>query len=106
MLDQEDLERPLPEAIRAELTKITASPGFANAERMRRFIEFVVNKTIAGEAETLKEYSIGVEVFGRVDFDPRTNTIVRVEARRLRKKLEEYYAAAGRLDPVRITLPS
>ncbi len=73
---------------------------------MRQFIGFVVNQTLAGEAETLKEYLVGVEVFGRADFDPRTDTIVRVEARRLRKKLEEYYAAEGRIDPVLITLPS
>lgn len=106
MLRHEDLQQPASdEAVRAEAKKITASPGFASAERMRKFIDFVVNKTLDGEAENLKEYLIGVEVFGRVDFDPRTDTIVRVEARRLRRKLDEYYGSEGRLDPVLITLP-
>jgi serine/threonine-protein kinase len=106
MLRPEGQQQPSPEAIRAELARIAASPGFANAERMRRFIDFVVDQTLKGRAETLKEYPIGVEVFGRADFDPRTDTIVRVEARRLRKKLDEYYAGEGRLDTLRIILPS
>ena len=99
-------KQPPPETIRASLERITSSPGFANSDRMRRFIDFVVEKTLECEAKTLKEYSRGVEVFGRADYDPRSDTIVRVEARRLRKKLEEYYMGEGRLDPVRITLPS
>jgi TolB-like protein/tetratricopeptide (TPR) repeat protein len=106
MLRCEDKRQPPPEAIRFEIARITASPGFAGAERMRRFLDFIVNKTIDGEAESLKEYVIGVEVYGRADFDPRTDTIVRVEARRLRKKLQEYYAANGRQDQVVVSLPS
>ena len=106
MLPKEHARQPTPEAIRTGLGRITASPGFANADRMRRFIGYIVNKTIEGEAETLKEYPIGVEVFDRVDFDPRIDTIVRVEARRLRKKLQEYYVSDGLLDPVVISLPS
>src|SRR2546426_8380334 len=107
MLGRENAQQPPPEAIRAALRRITASSGFATAERMRRFIGFVIHKTLEGEAETVKEYLAGVEVFDRgPDFDPRTDTIVRVEARRLRKKLQEYYAGEGRLDPILITLPS
>jgi TolB-like protein/Flp pilus assembly protein TadD len=106
MLRSEDPQQPSPGVVRAELARIAASPGFANAERMRRFIDFVVDETLQGRADALKEYPIGVEVFGRADFDPRTDTIVRVEARRLRKKLDEYYAHEGRLDVVRIILPS
>ena len=94
------------QAIRAALARVTASSGFAGAERMRRFILFIAEKTLGGEGETLKEYRIGADVFDRgPNFDPRTDTIVRVEARRLRKKLQEYYERAGRLDPVLITLP-
>jgi hypothetical protein len=98
-----DRRQPPPEAIRAALDRITASEGFAGAERMRRFLSFVVNRTLDGELE-LKEYVVGVEVFGRHDFDPRTDTIVRVEARRLRKKIQDYYAKEGAPDPVGITL--
>src|SRR5258706_972301 len=107
MPGQEDARQLPPDAIRAVLGRITASSGFATADRMRRFIDFVVNKPLDGEAATVKEYLVGVEVFDRGrDFDPRTDTIVRVEARRLRKKLEEYYAQAGKDEAVYITLPS
>lgn len=95
-----------PEVVQAALARLMATPGFAGAERMRRFIRFVVERMLAGEGETLKEYLIGVEVFDRgTTFDPRTDTIVRVEAGRLRRKLKEHYEGEGKLDPVRISLP-
>lgn len=94
-----------PEVIRAGVARVTTSSGFAGSARMRRFIQFVVEKTLNGEAETLKEYRIGVDVFDRgSNFDPQTDTIVRVEARRLRKKLQDYYQGAGQGDAVLITL--
>ncbi|HWG58820.1 MAG TPA: tetratricopeptide repeat protein, partial [Candidatus Acidoferrales bacterium] len=69
------------------------------------FLEFVVEESLAGRQHRLKEYVIGIEVFGRVDsFDPRVDSIVRVEARRLRGKLQEYYAAEGINDRIRIKL--
>jgi len=65
----------------------------------------VVERSIAGESEQIKEYSIGVDVFGRnADYDPRLDSIVRVEARRLRSKLDEYYASDGRADDVIISI--
>ena len=85
-----------PRDIRAELNRILRSPGFANSERMARFLRCVVERAIAGRGDELKEYLVGVEVFDRrTDYDPRVDPIVRVEARRLRGKLEEYYAAPG-----------
>jgi len=97
--------QPSPEDIRSELDRILASSGFANAERMARFLRYVVERTIAGESEQIKEYAIGVDVFGRsADYDPRLDSIVRVEARRLRSKLDEYYAADGRTDGVLISI--
>jgi TolB-like protein/Tfp pilus assembly protein PilF len=96
-----------PEAIRAALDRIASSPGFENSERMVRFLRFAVEKTLAGEAEQLKEYVLGVEVFDRAQtFDPKVDTIVRVEARRLRRKLKEYYESAGAQDRVRIQMPT
>jgi TolB-like protein len=92
--------------IRRQLDRLLASPGFANAGRMSRFLKFVVEQTLAGEGERLKEYVIGVEVFDRdADYDPRVDAIVRVEAARLRTKLAEYYAGEGRGDPVVLSLP-
>ena len=97
---------PSEDDVRRQLDRLLASAGFANAGRMSRFLKFVVEKTLAGEAERLKEYVIGVEVFDRdADYDPRVDAIVRVEAARLRTKLAEYYAGEGRDDAVVLSLP-
>lgn len=70
---------------------------------MRRFLEFTVRQVMEGKSGEIKEALVGVEVFDRpADYDPRIDPIVRVEARRLRQKIEQYYAAEGTRDPVRI----
>ncbi len=91
---------PDPAAVRAQLERVLASPGFANADRLSRFLRFVVERTLDGEGDQLKEYRLGTEVFDRAaDYDPRLDSIVRVEARRLRSKLAEYFEGPGRADP-------
>src|SRR5436190_10566359 len=66
---------------REHLTRLLRSNAFAHVDRLKRFLHYVVEETIAGRAENLKEYSIGVEVFDReTSFDPRTDPIVRVQA--------------------------
>lgn len=91
------------EAVRKELQKITSSPEFRASSHLKDFLQFVVEEALNGRAERLKEYAIGVEVFRRADsFDPRIDTIVRTEARRLRLRLAEYYAKDGQSDPIRI----
>jgi hypothetical protein len=73
---------------------------------MSRFLGYAVRLTLEGKSADLKVYSIGLEVFDRKpSFDPRLDPIVRVEARRLRKKLDEYYDQERAGDPVRIRLP-
>lgn len=95
-----------PTLLRQHVQKILASPGFANADRLRRFLEFTVEAQIKGESAQIKEYVLGREVFDRADdYDPRLDPIVRVEARRLRQRLAEYYAGPGREDKVRIDYP-
>ncbi len=95
-----------PKEIRAQLRRILASDEFASSERMQEFLRRSVGEVLAGRADGLKEYSIGVEVFRRPEsFDPAIDPIVRVEARRLRSKLERYYASEGRGDPLIIELP-
>jgi TolB-like protein len=95
-----------PEAIRTQLERILASETFANAGRLSRLLKFVVERTLAGEGDQLKEYALGVEVFDRGEqYDPRLDSIVRVEARRLRAKLDEYYATAGAHDELVISVP-
>jgi hypothetical protein len=97
---------PEPECVRAHLARLLGSDALSNAPRLRSFLSYVVDRSLAGEGDSVKEYSIGLEVFGRGDaFDPRTDTIVRVQARRLRSKLEEYYNVEGVLDRVVIELP-
>ncbi len=97
---------PSEDDVRRQLDRLLASAPFANAGRMSRFLKFVVERTLAGDAERLKEYVIGVEVFDRdTDYDPRVDSIVRVEAARLRSKLAEYYAGEGRSDAVVLGLP-
>ena len=92
--------------IRAALERILASPGFTGAGRLGPFLRYVVERGLKGDAAGLKESVLGVEVFQRSpDYDPRTDPIVRVEARRLRSRLEEYYSGDGASDPVRISLP-
>lgn len=94
-----------PDAIRDQLERILASPQFAGSARMSRFLRFVVERSLAGEGERLKEYVIGIEVFDRGNgYDPRVDSIVRVEAGRLRGKLDEYYHGMGNGDAVRIRL--
>ena len=89
--------------IRSALERVLAAPEFVNAARLTRFLRFAVEKSLTGSGAELKEYLLGVEVFDRgQDFDPRMDPIVRVEARRLRGKLEEYYKGGGQNDPVRI----
>jgi adenylate cyclase len=97
---------PSGDDVRRQLDRLLASAGFANAGRMSRFLRFVVEKSLAGEGERLKEYVIGIEVFDRdASYDPRLDSIVRVEAARLRAKLAEYYTGEGRADAVVLTLP-
>ncbi len=96
---------PTPDQIRAQLERVLASAGFASSDRARSFLRYVVERTVHGQGDQLKEYVIGREVFGRgEDYDPRVDSIVRVEAGRLRSKVEEYYAGPGRADEVVIQL--
>ena len=90
-------------AVREQLTRIVSSGGFSASTRLCRFLTHVVNRTLDGDLESLKEFSIAMEVFDRTtDYDPNVDAIVRVEARRLRAKLKEYYENAK--DPVLIVL--
>jgi hypothetical protein len=89
------------EAIREELSRILESSIFVQSDRLGRFLRYTVETTLAGDAETLKEYLIGTEVYDRKPpYHPSVDSIVRSEARRLRSKLKEYYESVGRNDSV------
>jgi hypothetical protein len=95
-----------PALIEAELKSVLTSRQFARSVRLRQFLCFIVQTTLNGDPTNLKEYTIGVDVFGRKEaFDQRTDAIVRVQASRLRRKLKLYYATEGASHSIRITLP-
>lgn len=94
------------EAVRAELEKIVASTVFRRAVRLRTLLQYVVSEALNDPGLALKEYHIGIEIFGKPEsFDPRADPIVRVEAGRLRLKLRSYYAVEGALDAIEIAVP-
>lgn len=98
--------KPSPEAIKAQLEKILQSAEFRATDKQRKFLSFVVDKTLEGRSSELKGYTIAVDVYERTEkFDPQMDPIVRLEAGRLRRALEHYYVKAGRNDPVRIEIP-
>lgn len=94
------------EGIEQELARILDSGCFGRCMQLTRFLRFVVTEALAGGGGAAKETLIGIEIFGRPpDYDPSIDPIVRVEARRLRRKLAQYYETEGREDPVRIDVP-
>lgn len=94
------------EAWREELAAVLASPRFRHAPTLAHLLSHLCEKSFAGESNQIKEYSIGVDVFRRgADFDQDTDSVVRVEANRLRKRLAEYYAGEGAAHSIRIEIP-
>lgn len=93
------------ELVEIQLRKMLESATLRRKPRTSSFLRHIVTETLDGRAAKLKEYSIALAVFGRPeDFDPRMDSIVRVEARRLRFTIEQYYASEGGSDPVVISL--
>ena len=97
---------PSTEAVREQLERILASADFVASDRLKRSLRFIVEEALAGRADRLKAYTIALEVFGRdPSFDPQNDPVVRMEAGRLRRRLERYFLGTGRSDPVRIEIP-
>jgi adenylate cyclase len=93
-------------AIEEQLRRILSNPEFDASARQKKFLRFVTQMFVEGRADQIKGYTVATEVFGRkTDFDPSTDPIVSVEARRLRRALAHYYLTAGRHDRVQITIP-
>ena len=92
--------------IRAYLALLLANPQFAAASRRGQLLQYLVQHTLAGDADKINEYAIGLEVFGRPSsFDPRIESVVRTEFSRLRKRLKDYYSEEGLRDPIAIDFP-
>src|ERR1051326_5099219 len=89
----------------AELLKVLSWESLAKSQNLAKLLQYICGKYLDGRAGDLKEYNIGVEALGRpADFDPSSNSIVRVELHRLREKLKRYYETDGILDPTVILL--
>ncbi len=92
--------------VRAALDRMFEHPEFRASKRRRAFLSFVVEEALAGRGPALKGFAIAHSVFGRDEnFDPKTDPVVRLEARRLRQDLDSYYVGPGADDPVRISIP-
>jgi len=90
-----------------ELDTILASGIFSRAPNLAELLKYICQKYFEGAAEEIKEYNIAVEAFGRPpEFDQKRDSIVRVEAHRLRKRLKDYYGGEGASHRVRIEIPS
>ncbi len=100
---------PAPISCRAtelELARVLESATFRRSVQLARLLRFIVEQTLAGADGASKETLIAIAIFGRrADYDPSCDPVVRVEARRLRRKLDEYYAHEGRANPLRIDVP-
>jgi adenylate cyclase len=97
---------PSAEAIRAQVHHIASSEGFARSERLKRFLGYIVEETLAGRGNQIKAYTIAMGVCDRDErFDSRLDPIVRIEAGRLRRALQHYYLTVGRADPIVIDMP-
>src|SRR5947209_2396145 len=92
--------------ISGEIERILQSEAFRNAEGLRRLLRFLAEKTAAGEADQLKEYTIGVDGLGKPStYDTHHEAAVRIQVGRLRQKLADYYSNEGRDDPYFVELP-
>jgi len=92
--------------VHAELERILSDGAFATAQKMKDFLRFIVQETLAGRGDALNEALVGIEVYSRGEtFDPRQDSIVRVEAGRLRSKLREFYESQADCGSIRIEIP-
>lgn len=92
--------------IEKQLERVLASSQFSETTRLKRFLQYLVDRALEGDDQSFKGYAIGLDVFDRPeDFDPSVDTIVRVQAGKLRSRLDLYYATDGKDDPIRIIVP-
>src|SRR5689334_6221549 len=89
-----------------QIQRIVASKAFKTSEVHRNLFNYLADKSLAGEAQNLKEYTVGLDVFGKpASYDPRQESVVRMHVGRLRQKLAEYYRTEGVEDPIVVDLP-
>ena len=94
------------EAIRAQVERILQNKNLRLSEVQRRLFSYLADKSLSGEADGLKEYTLGLDAFGKPpSYDPRQESVVRMHVARLRQKLADYYRIEGVNDPILVELP-
>ena len=94
-------------SVREQIERMVESPPFSHSRRFPTFLRFVVEHTLSGNADQLKERIIGIEVFGRgADYDTASDPIVRVTAAEIRKRIAQYYAIPEHQNELRVSLPA
>jgi len=97
---------PAAEAVQTQADRILQSKVFRTSGVLRHLLAYLVERCLAGEGDSLKEYSIGIDALGKPEsFDPRQESVVRMHTARLRQKLTEYYRTEGSEDPILLDLP-
>ncbi len=92
--------------VRSQLRRVLGSKAFVRRPRLTALLSYLVEQHLEGRADTLDEYTLGVALFHRgPGFDPRKSSIIRVDMRRVREALRQYYATEGRFDSVVIEVP-
>jgi hypothetical protein len=100
------VESPPLDPCRLQLQRVLESESFRNSDSLRRLLSYVAERSLNHTADDLKEYVIGVDVFGKPpSYDPQKDASVRVQISRLRQKIDEYYKGEGIGDPYRLVLP-
>ena len=100
------LDTPQHAEVAEQLERILADVRFVSSERSSSFLRYVVERTLAGRASEIKELVIAVELYARTTgYDPKADSTVRVEASRVRARLQDYYTHKGAFDPIRIAIP-
>jgi adenylate cyclase len=95
------------QAVNDAVERIILSGVIGPHSRLAALLHYLVQRVLSGHGDHIKAYTIATDVFGRgADFDANSDSIVRVDVRRLRQALEYYYMTAGAVDPIRITIPS
>src|ERR1700704_1029240 len=97
---------PELDANQVQIQRLVQSKAFKTSEVHRNLLNYLAEKSLAGTAQNLKEYTVGLDVFGKpASYDPRQESVVRMHVGRLRQKLAEYYRTDGQDDPVIVDLP-
>src|SRR5580698_7158486 len=94
------------EANQIQVQRIVQSKAFRTSEVHRNLLQYLAEKSLSGTADSLKEYTVGLDVFGKpASYDPRQESVVRMHVGRLRQKLAEYYRSEGADDPILVDVP-